>query len=115
MIIDVVDLKFETLQFNRRYDPVRYRRGTSIYKNRLVTVKKVNKIDEKNYSIEASVQGNYDIYTTNLEISGNMINKSTCTCEDYYNGNLCKHIIATSMETIDPHYASTTDRAYRIG
>ncbi len=107
MIIDVTDLNFETLNFNRRYDSARYRRGTSIYNNGLVEVQNVNKIDEKNYSIEATVEGNYDTYTTYLEICGNMINKSTCTCEDYYNGNLCKHIIATSMEVIDPHYAST--------
>ncbi len=47
MIIDVVDLKFETLNFNRRYDPARYRRGTGIYNKGLVTVESVNKIDER--------------------------------------------------------------------
>ena len=114
MIIDVVDLDFETLQFNRRYDPSRYKRGTNIYNKGLVEVENVNKIDENNYSIEASVEGNYDTYTTTLEICGNMINKSTCTCEDYYKGNLCKHIIATSMETIDPHYASTIEGRKKI-
>ena len=76
MIIDVVDLDFKTLQFNRRYDPTRYKRGTNIYNKAFVTVTNVNKIDEKNYSIEASVEGNYDTYTTNLEICGNMINKT---------------------------------------
>ncbi len=107
MIIDVIDLELKTLNFNRRYDSNRYRRGRGIYNRGLVEVKNVNKIDEKNYSIEASVEGNYDTYTTYLEICENMIKKSTCTCEDYYNGNLCKHIIATSMEVIEPHYAST--------
>ena len=114
MIIDVVDLDFETLRFNRRYDPTRYRRGTNIYNKGLVEVETVNKIDEKNYSIEASVEGNYDTYTTRLEICGNMINKSTCTCEDYHKGNLCKHIIATSMEVIEPHYASTIQGRRKI-
>ncbi len=114
MIIDVVDLNFEKLDFNRRYDPTRYRRGTNIYNRGNVTVESVNKIDEENYLIEASVEGNYDTYTTNLEICGNMINKSTCTCEDYYKGNLCKHIIATSMEVIDPHYASTKEGRKKI-
>lgn len=114
MIIDVVDLEFETLQFNRRYDPSRYKRGTNLYNKGLATVENVNKIDEKNYLIEASVEGNYDTYTTTLTICGNMIQKSTCTCEDYYNGNLCKHIIATSMETIDPHYASTKEGRKKI-
>ena len=114
MIIDVVDLDFKTLQFNRRYDPTRYKRGTNIYNKGLVEIENVNKIDEKNYSIKASVEGNYDTYTTNLEICGNMINKGTCTCEDYYNGNLCKHIIATSMEVIEPHYASTKEGKKRL-
>lgn len=114
MIIDVVDLNFETLRFNKRYDPTRYRRGTNIYNKGLVEVETVNKIDEKNYSIEASVEGNYDTYTTRLEICGNMINKSTCTCEDYHKGNLCKHIIATSMEVIEPHYASTIQGRRKI-
>ena len=51
MIIDVIDLEFKTLNFNRRYDSARYRRGNSIYNNGLVKVQKVNKIDEKNYTI----------------------------------------------------------------
>lgn len=114
MIIDVVDLKFETLHFNRSYDPNRYKRGTSIYNKGLVTVENVNKIDEKNYSIEASVEGNYNTYTTSLEICENIINKSTCTCEDYNNGNICKHIIATSMEVLKPHYASTKEGRKKI-
>lgn len=109
MIIDVLDLKYETLNFTRRYDPVRYRRGTGLYNKGLVSVETVNKIDEKNYSIKATVEGNYDTYTTTLEVSGNRITNSTCTCEDYNNGNLCKHIIATSMEIIEPHYASTEE------
>ena len=98
MIIDVVDLKLETLRFNRSYDTGRYKRGRNIYNNGQVEVTEVNQIDEKNYFIEASVDGNYDDYTTTLEINGNMINHSTCTCEDFYKGNLCKHVIATSME-----------------
>ena len=114
MIIDVVELNFTTLQFRKRYDPARYRRGRNLYNNELAIVKEVNKIDEKNYEIEASVEGNYDLYTTNLKICGNMITEYQCTCQDYYNGNLCKHIIATSMEVIDPHYASTEDGRKKI-
>ena len=114
MIIDVIDLKFEVLDFNRGYDSARYKRGTSLYNRGRVEVQKVNKIDEKNYSIEASVEGNYDIYTTHLDICENMIKKSTCTCEDYNNGNLCKHIIATSMEVVEPHHASTLEGSARL-
>lgn len=114
MIIDVVDLNFEILNFSRRYDPSRYKRGRSLYNRALITVRNVDKKDEKNYTIEASVEGNYDRYTTTLTITGNMIKESTCTCEDYYNGNLCKHIIATSMEVIEPHYASTREGRKKI-
>lgn len=114
MIIDVVDLNLKTLNFRRRYDPTRYKRGTSIYNKGNVEVTSVNKTDEKDYTIEASVEGNYDTYTTTLKINENMINECTCTCEDYYNGNLCKHIIATSMEVIKPHYASTVEGRNKI-
>ena len=107
MIIDVVDLEFKTLRFSKAYDTTRYRKGTQIYNRGNVEVTNVEKIDANNYSIEAEVEGNYDDYTTTLEITGNLIKSSSCTCEDYKKGNLCKHIIATSMEAIDPHYAST--------
>lgn len=109
MIIDVIDLELETLNFTRRYDPARYRRGTIIYNDGLVEIESVDKKDERNYSVKASVEGNLDTYRTTLEIKGNTIIESTCTCEDYYGGNLCKHIIATSMEVIEPHYASTKE------
>lgn len=114
MIIDVVDLELETLNFTRRYDPARYRRGTTIYNNGLVEVESVDKKDERSYSVEASVEGNFDTYRTTLEIKGNTIKESTCTCEDYYGGNLCKHIIATSMEVLKPHYASTKEGKKRL-
>ena len=97
MIIDVVDLELKTLNFTRKYNLGRYKRGTSIYNKGLVAVESVNKKDEGNYFVEASVEGNWDTYTTTLEIIGNTIKESTCTCEDYYGGNLCKHIRATSM------------------
>ena len=114
MIIDVVDLELETLNFIRRYDPARYRRGTTIYNNVLVEIESVDKKDERSYSVEASVEGNFDTYRTTLEIKGNTIKESTCTCEDYYGGNLCKHIIATSMEVLEPHYASTKEGKKRL-
>ena len=109
MIIDVTDLNYETLSFTRRYDTGRYRRGRNIYDEGLVEITSVDKKDDTNYYIKASVNGNYDMYTTTLKISGNTIKESTCTCADYNNGNLCKHIIATSMEVIEPHYATTKE------
>ena len=109
MIIDVVDLNLKTLQFNKRYDMSRYNRGNQIYNRGDVQVEKVETDGENNYEIKATVEGNYDNYTTKLSISGNLIKESSCTCEDYNKGNLCKHIIATSMEVIEPHYARTPE------
>ena len=114
MIIDVVDLNFQTLQFKRQYDPSRYKRGTLLYNSEKAKVEKVEKLDEENYFIQAQVDGNNDLYTTTLRISGKNITESTCTCEDYYKGNICKHIIATSMETIKPHNASTKEGQKRL-
>ena len=114
MIIDVVELELETLNFTRKYDFARYKRGTAIYNNGLVEIESVDKKDQRSYSVEASVEGNFDTYRTTLEIKGNTIKESTCTCEDYYGGNLCKHIIATSMEVIEPHYASTKEGKKRF-
>lgn len=109
MIIDVAELEFEKLHFDRSYDSARYRRGTSIYNKGCVEIRQVNQIDKESYSVEASVDGNFDEYTTTLKIKGNLIKNYTCTCEDYYKGYLCKHILATSMEVINPHYASTNE------
>lgn len=104
MIIDVIDLELKNLQFSRNYDTNRYLRGKTLY-NR----EKVEKLDDKNYFVEANVDGNFGTYETTLNIANNLIKNSTCTCEDYYKGNLCKHIIATSMEVVKPHYASTIE------
>ena len=109
MVIDVVDLNFKTLNFSKRYEGSRYRKGIQLYNRRNAQIDKVETDDERNYSVKASVEGNLDTYRTTLEIKGNTIIESTCTCEDYYGGNLCKHIIATSMEVIEPHYASTIE------
>ena len=109
MIIDVIDLELKNLQFSRNYDTNRYLRGKTLYNREKVEVEKVEKLDDKNYFVEANVDGNFDTYETTLNIANNLIKNSTCTCEDYYKGNLCKHIIATSMEVVKPHYASTIE------
>lgn len=109
MEIDVIDLNFDELNFSRRYDNSRRDRGNRIYRSRAVTIREVYKIDDHNYKILALVRGNYGLYRVNLSICGTIINESSCTCEDYQNGNLCKHIIATSMEVIEPHEAITKE------
>ena len=109
MIVDVTDLKIRTLGFNRPYDINRYNRGRKIYNREEVRVKQVDKKGEKQYEVEAWVEGTHGIYSVKMKINGNVIEEATCNCEDYRNGNLCKHIMATSMEVIDPHYASTKE------
>ena len=48
MLIDVTDLQYKTLSFNRQYDVKRYNRGRSIYNGGLaliqVLIKKTTKI-----------------------------------------------------------------------
>lgn len=55
MIIDVVDLDFRTLQFNRRYDSTRYKRRTNIYNKGLVKIENVNKIEYQKKKFPANV------------------------------------------------------------
>ena len=110
MVIDVTDLNIETLNFPQKCDSKRHKRGEKIYNDDLVEILQVNKIDNENYLVKATVEGNYDTYITNLEILKNTIINYSCTCEDFYNGNLCKHIIATAIETVDPHRPNTYDK-----
>ena len=114
MKIDVIDLEYDNLNFSRSYNQDRYKRGRNLYNRDCVTIENVEKIDSNTVSIKASVDGNYDVYTTKLQITGNVINEFSCTCEDYHKGNLCKHIIATSMEVIEPHNASTVEGQKRL-
>lgn len=109
MIIDVVDLQLGTLNFSQRYDTNRYKRGTRLYHEESVSINEVDKIDKDNYIVKAKVVGNYDIYETKLTICKKTIIDSSCTCEDYHKGYVCKHIIATAMETLEPHNASTDE------
>lgn len=114
MIIDVIDLKLENLKFKSSFDRGRYNRGESIYNREKVNIEKVEKNDEDSYYIEATVEGTYDYYETTLTINNNIITDCTCTCQDYFKGNKCKHILATSMEVFEPHDASTREGRKRI-
>ena len=109
MIIDVVDLKLESLNFSKSYDPERQKRGKALYKNEYVQVTSVNKIDDSNYKVIANVEGIYGYYKVELNIKGNMVKTSSCTCKDNEKGNICKHILATCLETIQPHTPSTIE------
>ncbi len=109
MIIDVQDLNFNVLNFTRSYDLGRQKRGKTLYNNEYVQIERVNEIEGETYKVIAKVQGNYGYYKVELLIKGNMIRESSCTCEDNRNGNICKHIIATCLETIEPHRPSTAE------
>ena len=115
MIIDVIDLNLKSVRFARKYDNNRHRKAAQIFRRGSVSIQEVDKLDENNYSIKAYVDGNYyDTYNTTITISNDVITEGTCTCMDYENGNLCKHIIATAMETLNPHYASTEEGEKRL-
>lgn len=109
MIIDVTDLEFEVLNFPRSYNLERQKRGKRIYYNQGVKIKTVEKINEKNYQVIAQVEGTYGYYKVELGIENTMIKEYSCTCDDYKNGYICKHIMATSMELIEPHAPNTPE------
>ncbi len=111
MIIDVKDLKIKKLTFSRDYDNRRLNRGETIYRNREVTIKEVEKLGENEIKVEATVEGSHSFtfYDTYLDIVDNDVVDCKCTCMDYNNGYTCKHIIATALEVIDSHAASTQE------
>lgn len=111
MIVDVMDINFSKLQFNRQYDAMRNKRGKNIYINGNVAIKQIDQIDNK---VKSYVDGNYGYYAVNLSIKDDRIYQSSCTCEDCRNGYLCKHIIATSMELMAPHSPSTEEGRKKI-
>lgn len=117
MIIDVMDLKLRTINLTKNYDDARNAKAKRIYNNAEVEVIKVEKLENEegeNYKITANVDRNYDTYIVNLKLHNNTLEKYSCTCPDYEKGNLCKHILATCMETIEPHFASTEEGMQKI-
>lgn len=115
MIIDVVDLTLKKLNFIEKYDPSRLKKAKTLYNNEDAEVTKVEKLDDNSLIVWGRVVGNYwSQYSTKLEIKGSTVNKWSCTCEDYKAGNLCKHILATSLETIEPHQPSTEEKKKEI-
>ena len=115
MIIDVVDLTLKTLNFIEKYDPSRLKKAKTLYNNEDAEVTKVERLDDNSLIVWGRVVGNYwSQYSTKLEIKGSTVNKWSCTCEDYKAGNLCKHILATSLETIEPHQPSTEEKKKEI-
>lgn len=117
MIIDVMDLNFNGINFNKNYDYTRYNKARKLYNYSCVDINFVDKQKEEDkdkYIIEADVNGNYDRYHVTLELLGQNLKKSKCTCADYEKGNFCKHILATCMEVIDPHEPSTPQRIEEI-
>ena len=109
MIVDVIDLDIEKLDFLKSYSYDRKNRGENLYRRKCVQIKEVDKKEDGEYKISAYVEGNYDYYSVVLKIAGNKVKNYSCECKDYQNGNICKHILATCCEIIDPHFASTKE------
>ena len=117
MIVDITDLNFTNLSFSKHYDSTREYRARSIYKEKKVKINKVEKLEENNKevcNVFSTVYGNYDNYDIYINIENSTVTKSTCTCPDYEKGNVCKHILATCMEIIDPQSASTKEGVAKL-
>ena len=109
MIIDVIDLNINNLNFSKRYDTARNQRAKTIYRYENVDIEQVEERKDGTYKVSANVEGSYTYYDVILEINGNMVKEYYCDCQDYQNGYICKHILATCMEVIEPHKASTPE------
>ena len=114
MIIDVIDAHINDLNFRKSYESIRNKKANIIYKQKRVDIKEVNKKGNDTFTIKAEVNGNYDDYEVNLSIKNNFIEDYYCDCPDYSKGNICKHILATAMEVMEPHYASTIEGQKRL-
>jgi len=63
-----------------------------------VDIEEISYDDENNFEIKGIVEGQADIYRTNIEVEDGEIQDVTCECEDYYSRfGVCKHILATLM------------------
>lgn len=109
MIVDVMDLNIDKLNFSKRYDTERNKRAKNIYKYQGVDIEEVKEMEDGTYKILAQVEGSYNYYDVNLEIKDKMVEYYNCGCEDCRKGYICKHILATCMEVIAPHSASTLE------
>ncbi len=117
MIVDITDIKLGEINFTKNYDYARYKKARSIYNLRdveIVSAEENNVEGEKKYNIKAKVNGNYGRYTINLEILGKKLKSCKCTCADFEKGNLCKHILATCMEAVDPHSPNTKEGLLKL-
>lgn len=113
MIIDVMDLGLNVINFTKNYDNARQRRARKIYNYKDVTINNVDMIEEESnklYEVDAVVRGNFGNYKVKLNIKNTKLTKYKCTCPDNEDGTLCKHILATCMEVIDPQEPSTKER-----
>ena len=114
MIIDVIDAHINDLNFRKSYESSRNKKANIIYKQKRVDIKEVDKKGNDTFTVKAEVDGNYDDYEVNLSIKNNFIEDYYCDCPDYSKGNICKHILATAMEVMEPHYASTIEGQKRL-
>ena len=114
MIVDVIDLNFDNLNFKKSYDRNRMNKGRILFERQCVDIDEVEKIDKDNYRIKAIVEGNTSYYDVTLNLYKNMVEEYTCDCKDFESGNICKHICATCLEVIRPHRASTEEGRIRL-
>ena len=115
MEIDIMDLNIKVLNFEKQYETSRIKHGKEIFYNEGVTITEVEQLNDNKFNIKARVDGKYNTwYQVNLSIQKDTVKKYSCTCEDYKKGYICKHILATSMEAIQPHRPSTAARRNKI-
>ena len=109
MNIDVMDLKLKKLTFSDKYSAARLNRAKQIFHKELVDIKEIKQISDARYIIKSNVKGYYGDYDIVLIINNEQVTACSCTCEDNKKGYICKHILATVLEVVNPHNASTDE------
>ena len=114
MLIDVIDLNIENLNFPKKYDSNRRFKASTLYERNCVEIEEVDKQKDGLITVTANVNGNRGVYRVALKIKNNMVEDYSCGCYDYASGSICKHILATCLETIQPHVPSTQEGMIRV-
>ena len=78
-------------------------RGKEYYSNRRAHIEMIMYENDNTYRINGRVRGNYfDTYYTEVLVKNGVIVEHDCDCFDHEKSRMCKHVIATLYEAIEP-------------
>lgn len=94
-------VNIKKISFNKSYNMSKYLKAQNIYAQSKAKILDIQEVGDKEYIIKSVVQGARCPYNIELKINSGYVKNWVCSCPD--DETYCKHILATCMETIDPH------------